>query len=98
MKYQQKSFQVPPKLSQEKESEIAQMFNLPGKICLDKRLHITQLSSEEIKKHNYFTSANVENREDVSFVLLRLQMCSKRFYFFFIFAVLGEDPRRSDIR
>ncbi|XP_037922551.1 tubulin polyglutamylase TTLL4-like isoform X3 [Hermetia illucens] len=57
-------YQVPPKLSQEKESEIAQMFNLPGKICLDKRLHITQLSSEEIKKHNYFTSANVENRED----------------------------------
>lgn len=77
------------------------MFNLPGKICLDKRLHITQLSSEEIKKHNYFTSANVENREDVSFVLLCLQMCSKCFDFFLYLQYLErilEDLTSDDIR
>ncbi|XP_037957088.1 probable beta-tubulin polyglutamylase isoform X2 [Teleopsis dalmanni] len=58
-------FHVPPRLSADKQKEIALEMELPmTSICYDKRMYINYLSREEKIKHNVFTRRATEDRED----------------------------------
>ncbi|XP_023160700.2 tubulin polyglutamylase TTLL4 isoform X2 [Drosophila hydei] len=59
-------YNIPPKLSQEKQRELAAEFSFPAgtQMCYDKRMYINYLSREEKNKHNTFTRKSIENREE----------------------------------
>ncbi|XP_070065066.1 tubulin monoglutamylase TTLL4 isoform X2 [Drosophila virilis] len=59
-------YNIPPKLSLEKQRELAAEFSFPPgtQMCYDKRLYINYLSREEKNKHNNFTRKTIENREE----------------------------------
>lgn len=58
---------IPPKLSLEKQKEIAIKMSLPsGPVCFDKRLYINYLSRAEKVKHNNFTRKSMEDRDEVN--------------------------------
>ncbi|EDW76025.2 uncharacterized protein Dwil_GK15248 [Drosophila willistoni] len=59
-------YNVPPKLTQEKQKELAAEFSFPPgtQMCYDKRLYINYLSREEKVKHNTFTRKSMEDREE----------------------------------
>ncbi|KAL7738920.1 hypothetical protein ACLKA6_016923 [Drosophila palustris] len=59
-------YNIPPKLTQEKQKELAAEFSFPPgtQMCYDKRLYINYLSREEKNKHNNFTRKTMENREE----------------------------------
>ncbi|XP_059617253.1 tubulin monoglutamylase TTLL4 isoform X2 [Phlebotomus argentipes] len=56
-------YQVPPKLAEDKQQEVAQSLNLQGSLCMDKRMYTTTLARSERIKHNHFTGREL-NRED----------------------------------
>lgn len=56
--------QVPPKLSESHQSSILKYYSLSGPLCYDKRLYTVCLTPEEIKKHNHYTSRQIEYREE----------------------------------
>ncbi|XP_030240005.1 tubulin polyglutamylase TTLL4 isoform X2 [Drosophila navojoa] len=59
-------YNIPPKLSQEKQRELAAEFCFPAgtQMCYDKRMYINYLSREEKNKHNTFTRKSMEHREE----------------------------------
>ncbi|KRG03701.1 tubulin polyglutamylase TTLL4 isoform X4 [Drosophila mojavensis] len=59
-------YNIPPKLSQEKQRELAAEFSFPAgtQMCYDKRMYINYLSREEKNKHNTFTRKSMEHREE----------------------------------
>ncbi|SPP81697.1 tubulin polyglutamylase TTLL4 isoform X1 [Drosophila guanche] len=59
-------YNVPPKLSQEKQKELAAEMSFPTgtQMCYDKRLYINYLSREEKEKHNTFTRKSMEDRNE----------------------------------
>ncbi|XP_060645120.1 tubulin monoglutamylase TTLL4 isoform X3 [Drosophila nasuta] len=68
-------YNIPPKLTQEKQKELAAEFSFPPgtQMCYDKRLYINYLSRDEKVKHNNFTRKTMENREDyVNAILQKL--------------------------
>ncbi|XP_055710939.1 tubulin monoglutamylase TTLL4 isoform X2 [Phlebotomus papatasi] len=56
-------YQVPPKLTEDKQQEVLQTLNLQGPLCMDKRMYTTTLAMSERIKHNHFISKEL-NRED----------------------------------
>ncbi|KAL5280493.1 TTLL4 family protein [Megaselia abdita] len=57
-------YQVPPKLSETQQTNILKYFTLPAPLCYDKRLYTVCLTPDEIKKHNKYTSRQIEYREE----------------------------------
>nr|XP_017099028.2 tubulin polyglutamylase TTLL4 isoform X1 [Drosophila bipectinata] len=59
-------YNVPPKLSLDKQKELAAEFSFPPgtQMCYDKRLYINYLSREEKVKHNTFTRKTMEDRNE----------------------------------
>ncbi|XP_030384536.1 tubulin polyglutamylase TTLL4 isoform X2 [Scaptodrosophila lebanonensis] len=59
-------YNVPPKLTQEKQKELAAEYSFPPEtpLCYDKRLYINYLSRDEKAKHNTFTRKSMEHREE----------------------------------
>ncbi|KAH8298094.1 hypothetical protein KR018_006590, partial [Drosophila ironensis] len=59
-------YNVPPKLSIDKQRELASEFSFPPgtQMCYDKRLYINYLSREEKVKHNTFTRKSMEDRNE----------------------------------
>ncbi|XP_020807422.1 tubulin polyglutamylase TTLL4 isoform X3 [Drosophila serrata] len=59
-------YNVPPKLSMDKQKELAAEFSFPPgtQMCYDKRLYINYLSREEKVKHNTFTRKSMEDRNE----------------------------------
>ncbi|XP_001988081.2 tubulin polyglutamylase TTLL4 isoform X2 [Drosophila grimshawi] len=59
-------YNIPPKLSQEKQKELAAELSFPSgtQLCYDKRLYINYLSREEKVKHTNFTRKSMESREE----------------------------------
>ncbi|XP_037708738.1 tubulin polyglutamylase TTLL4 isoform X2 [Drosophila subpulchrella] len=59
-------YNVPPKLSLDKQKELAAEFSFPPgtQMCYDKRLYINYLSREEKVKHNTFTRKSMEDRNE----------------------------------
>uniref|UniRef100_A0A1I8NC09 Tubulin-tyrosine ligase family n=1 Tax=Musca domestica TaxID=7370 RepID=A0A1I8NC09_MUSDO len=58
-------YNVPPKLTIERQKEIAAEMSLqPGPICYDKRLYINYLSRTEKIKHSTFTRKTMEDRNE----------------------------------
>ncbi|KAH8306761.1 hypothetical protein KR044_013039, partial [Drosophila immigrans] len=66
-------YNIPPKLTQEKQKELAAEFLFPPgtQMCYDKRLYINYLSRDEKVKHNNFTRKSMENREDYTDAILQ---------------------------
>lgn len=58
-------YQIPPKLTVEKQQEILQEMGLPQNqlLCHDKRIYTTQLSREERAKHTKFANREVTREE-----------------------------------
>uniref|UniRef100_A0A1B0CNH8 Tubulin polyglutamylase ttll4 n=2 Tax=Lutzomyia longipalpis TaxID=7200 RepID=A0A1B0CNH8_LUTLO len=56
-------YQVPPKLTEDKQQEVLQTLNMQGPLCMDKRMYTTTLARSERIKHNHYTSREL-NRED----------------------------------
>ncbi|XP_041451852.1 tubulin polyglutamylase TTLL4 isoform X2 [Drosophila obscura] len=59
-------YNVPPKLSQEKQKELAAELSFPSgtQMCYDKRLYINYLSREEKEKHITFTRKSIDDRNE----------------------------------
>ncbi|EDW28320.1 GL19014 [Drosophila persimilis] len=59
-------YNVPPKLTQEKQKELAAELSFPSgtPMCYDKRLYINYLSREEKEKHNTFTRKSMDDRNE----------------------------------
>ncbi|KAH8402524.1 hypothetical protein KR222_002396, partial [Zaprionus bogoriensis] len=59
-------YNIPPKLTQDKQKELAAEFCFPPgtQMCYDKRLYINYLSRDEKVKHNNFTRKSMESREE----------------------------------
>ncbi|ALC39291.1 CG16833, partial [Drosophila busckii] len=66
-------YNVPPKLSQEKQKELAAELSFPigTQMCYDKRLYINYLSREEKAKHAIFTRKTMENRQEYMDAILQ---------------------------
>lgn len=57
--------QIPPKIPQATQAELARELNLKTPLCYDKRIYVTTLSKEERTKHQQFTQKTIL-REEVS--------------------------------
>ncbi|KAH8261809.1 hypothetical protein KR038_009043, partial [Drosophila bunnanda] len=78
-------YNVPPKLSMDKQKELAAEFSFPPgtQMCYDKRLYINYLSREEKVKHNTFTRKSMEDRNEVG-SLFNIIFCSLSLIIFHI--------------
>ncbi|XP_055921344.1 tubulin monoglutamylase TTLL4-like isoform X2 [Eupeodes corollae] len=58
-------YNIPPKLSPEKQKEIASKLGVrSGPLCFDKRMYVNYLSRAERLKHNQYTRKSLEDRDD----------------------------------
>lgn len=65
-------YQIPPKIPQAQQADLARELNLKMPLCYDKRIYVTALSKEERQKHQHFTQKTILREEYLNPILENL--------------------------